>query len=150
MAETASQFSDSPVGSKDLLFTPQASFEPCFTHIVGDSPAVGIAGYARGTEDHYDLLVQAQANQQKNQGAGHLNLKSFSVHNSRLIRPFTPVNREVPTAQTPSAGSQVSEDVGETPTRFLVIGGLPAHVPPHRLFGFFQVYLTRSKLKSRC
>ena len=134
MAE--SQYSGSPQAG-DLLFTPQTSFEPYFTHIANSSPSISItAGYGRENDNESDFI--GLGNNISNEVPGFLGIKNFSLIQSRSLSPhFAPMDYAM--SRSPSVASQRSEDMGDTPTRFLVIGNLP-RVAPHKIFAFFQVF----------
>lgn len=131
MADT--QYSGSPQAG-DLLFTPRASFEPYFTHIADSSPSISITpGYGNENDNESDFMGPGH----NKEVPGLLGVKNFSFMHPRS-NFVVPV--DYATSRSPSVASdQRSEDMGDTPTRFLVIGNLP-RVAPHKIFAFFQVF----------
>jgi hypothetical protein len=131
-----SRYSASPDG-RNPLFTPETAFEPCFTHILGSSPSISITpGYGCGHEDEFNTI--GHSHNVKAEVPGLLGVNNFTtIHSRNSSNQYNP-SLDYPASHTPSVASQCSEDMGDTPTRFLIVGHLPK-VSPHKVFAFFQV-----------
>lgn len=130
--DSASRYSGSPEG-RNLLFTPETHFDACFPQIVGSSPAINITGYGLQHEQDDDYVHHNNKPQ-----AGFLGVQQ-DPFSGLMASTYTPSNVEYPSSEhRSSVVSHASEEYGDSPTRYLIIGSLPA-IPCHRLFAFFQV-----------